>query len=189
MKDLKITQLAAVGGLSLLVACATTAKADGAAGAGFYLGADSGLNILEGNHNLRTEPGIRGDLVAGYGFKLTPEITLAPELETGWIYNNLRGHHGGQINQIPLLANVVLNYHIGKWVPYLGLGAGGDSINVDQGRYSNMDLAAQAQAGVRYLVSDNFDVGVGYKYMVDFLEHGGETANNNTFLLSASYHF
>jgi len=190
LNELKITRLAAVGGLSMLVVCATIARADGGAGEGFYLGTDAGLNILEGNKNVRTEPGVRWDLEGGYGFKLSPQLTLAPELEAGWIYNNLR--HTGEINQIPLLCNFVLNAHLGKWVPYFGLGGGGDIINASSGKgggYSNMDLALQAQAGVRYMVTDHFDVGVGYKYLVDFLEHRGETASDNSFLLSASYHF
>ena len=56
LNDLKNTQLAVIGGLAILVACATTAKADGAP-AGWYLSADSGINILESFRGISTEPG------------------------------------------------------------------------------------------------------------------------------------
>ena len=64
LNDLKNTQLAVIGGLAILVACATTAKADGAP-AGWYLSADSGINILESFRGISTEPGLRGDVAGG----------------------------------------------------------------------------------------------------------------------------
>ena len=191
LNDLKNTQLAVIGGLAILVACATTAKADGAP-AGWYLSADSGINILESFRGISTEPGLRGDVQGGYALSLSPQLTLGAEMETGLLYNNIRSHKNhGEDTQIPLLGNLVLNYHLGKLVPYLGVGAGGDYTSISAGRnvhYSNTDLAFQAQAGVRYEVCDHFEVGIGYKYLADFTARN-VTISNDALLLSATYHF
>lgn len=188
---LKNSQLAVIGGLAMLAVCATTAKADGAQ-TGFYLSGDSGLNELEQFHHISTEPGLRFDLDAGYGFSLAPQLTLGAELETGFIYNNLRiKKTGGEDDQIPLLGNLVLNYHLGKFVPYVGAGIGGDYSALSAGEkanYSNVDPAIQAEAGVRYEVCDHFEVGLGYKYLADFVDRD-ITISENAFLLSATYHF
>jgi opacity protein-like surface antigen len=112
-------------------------------------------------------------------------------MEAGWMYNNVRGKAHGEITQYPLLANAILNYQINKWVPYFGLGGGGDAANASVGRrggYDNVDLACQAQVGVRYEVSSRFDLGFGYKYTADFLSKNF-ALSDNSFLLSATYHF
>jgi opacity protein-like surface antigen len=190
LNDLKHTQLAVIGGLAMLAVCATTAKADGAP-AGWYLSSDAGINTMESFRHVSTEPGGRWGLEGGYALSLSPQLTLGTELETGILYNNLRsGKAHGEATQIPLLANLVLNCHVGKWVPYLGVGGGVEntSISVGGGGYHGTDLAFQAQAGLRYQLSDNLDVGLGYKYLADFTSRN-VTISNNALLLSATYHF
>jgi opacity protein-like surface antigen len=170
--------------------CATTAKAGGDQ-AGWYISTDGGINFLESFDHVSTEPGVRWGLEGGYAFHIASKLTLDAELESGFIYNSIRaGSHDGQDDQIPFLGNLVLKYHIGKWVPYFGAGAGGDNVNLSAGGggYYNVDFAAQGEAGVRYELSDHIDVGLGYKYLCDFTSKNIQLSNH-AFLLSATYHF
>ncbi len=194
IQDLKNTKLAVIGGLAMLAVCATSAKAQSDQ-TGWYLSTDGGINFLESWDHVSTEPGWRVGLEGGYAFKIAPHLTLAPEVETGFIFNTIRaGGYDGEDDQIPILGNLVLNYHVGKWVPYIGAGIGGDSVGLSintpygGGRYYNMDLAAQGEAGVRYEINDHFDVGLGYKYFVDFTSRNTQLSNHGV-LLSLTYHF
>jgi opacity protein-like surface antigen len=156
---------------------------------------------------------MRWGLEAGYGFKLSDKLTVGVEAESGVAWNALssRTHGdpssenelGGNFYQIPILANVVANYHIGKWTPYVGIGGGMDycSVNiyssgggptVDAG--SDFGPAFQAKAGVHYQLCEKMDVGLGYKYLDAFSERfgGGSRASSvqsHDVYIDLTYHF
>jgi opacity protein-like surface antigen len=175
--------LGVVGGLALFAALGV------ARGQGFYVGANMGPAIGEDvdinrfvgpTPGLKFElnPGVRLSAVGGYNFN----DFIGVQLETGFIYNDIDElNHGGNIDgalmHVPLLVNAVFRYDRPncKWIPYVGIGAGGDvsetwldnvrvgNVNVD-GFGSDLVFAWQAFAGLRYRITENISVGGGYKY-------------------------
>jgi opacity protein-like surface antigen len=217
LHNIKNGKLSAMAGIGLLTACALTAQA-GDATQGFYMNADGGLNMMtgirgsagDGGSNLKLNAGTRWGLEAGYGFKLADQLTLGVEAESGIIWNGFSSIQGGGTEteiggnawQVPVLANLVLNYHAGKFTPYIGIGGGLDyfSANIwsDGGSPaviagSDWGPAVQAQAGVRYQLSEKTELGLGYKYLTAFSEKvSGDRlseVNNHTISLSFTYHF
>jgi opacity protein-like surface antigen len=216
--ELKKSQLAVLGGLALMAACATTMQADGIA-PGFYLSSDTGLNMMTGirgegggggGTTLRLDPGMRWGLEAGYGIKVADQLTLGLEAESGFVWNGFSSLEsgsretelGGNAWQIPFLANLVLNYHVNKWTPYFGFGGGLDYISANiwssDGHptilaASDIGPAMQAEAGVKYQLTDHVEVGLGYKYLTAFSEKvSGDRlseVNNHTLGLSLTLHF
>jgi opacity protein-like surface antigen len=222
LQDIKNSKLAVLGGCALLAACATTMRADDIT-PGFYMSTDGGLNMVtgirgtaSGGSNLRTDAGTRWGLEAGYGFKLADQLTLGVEVESGIIWNSFSSFTsggseielGGNLYQVPVLGNVVLNYHFGRWVPYIGAGGGLDYIsgnvwsadNAATGVAAGSDWgpAVQGIAGVKYELTQKMELGLGYKYLAAFSERlgnqfdGGDRlsqVNNHTISLSFTYHF
>ncbi len=215
--DLKNSQLAVIAGIAILAACATATQA-GDIASGFYVNTDPGLNMMtglrgSGGSDVRLNAGARWDLEAGYGLKLSDKVTLGAELESGGIWNPMSsiksGKHetelGGNLWQIPILANLILNYHVGKFTPYIGFGGGIDYISANVWSADNHPTIAagsdwgpalQAQAGVRYQVCEGCEVGLGYKYLTAFSEKLGgnigdrvSEVNNHTISLLLTYHF
>ena len=154
---------------------------------GFYLGADVGPNfagnlvpnfVTSGSISLNT--GIRGDVYAGYAFGLTDHLSLAPELEVGALYNSfgngtVNGENtsgGGDVVQVPILANVILNWHFNPRLSvYGGVGVGAEYFDVSTSDSSTSgaagtegDVAWQAELGVKYKLGPG-DLGLGYKYL------------------------
>jgi len=208
--DTKRSQLAVMGALALLAACATTTQA-GDVSAGWYMSTDAGINLMQDLQpsgsmgKVSLDPGVRWSLSAGYGFKLAPKLTLGVEMETGILYNSLRSVSaggasaslGGDYYQIPLLANLVLNYHAGKWVPYIGFGGGMNytaiSINsVGSVPVSSLgnetDPAIEGEAGIRYQLSNRSELGLGYKFL-GVLPTGLNLVQNHSFSLTYAFHF
>ena len=158
---------------------------------GFYLGADAGVTIPDGDLTANTfgngttslNPGARVDLFTGYAFRLCDRFSLGPELEAGYLYNsfdkgsangqNVSG--GGDVHQVPVLANVVFNWHITpKWSAYAGMGAGLEYLNVTvaNGNSSPLSDLATKQGGVIFDVKVGIqyqlgpgDLGLGYQYL------------------------
>ncbi|MGA2750563.1 MAG: outer membrane beta-barrel protein [Verrucomicrobiota bacterium] len=214
LQDIKNSKLAVVGAAALFAACATTIQA-GDASPGFYMSTDAGLNMITGirgeHSEVRLDPGMRWGLEAGYRFKLADQLTLGVEAESGAMWNSLSSiknggaetELGGNTYQIPILANVIVNYQLGKWTPYVGLGGGLDYISVNlwsrdgqshPGAGSDFGPAMQGQAGVRYQLSEKTELGLGYKYLTAFSEKLGNDGrlsevNNHTVDLSFTYHF
>jgi OmpA-OmpF porin, OOP family len=113
------------------------------------------------------DPGLRFGLAVGSRFG----AWLAIELESGFLYNPI-SRSESWIGNLPLLGNIVLRYdNESGWTPYIGAGAGGSLIlvNVQEGDIeeddSDIAIAWQGLAGVRYRVSERFSVGLGYKYL------------------------
>lgn len=106
------------------------------------------------------------------------------DFETGYIWgriNNIPGYNanGSTIGNVPLLGNLTLSLPIPHTniVPYIGGGAGGAVSTFDahsfsdaamtqtaHGSESDTVFAYQAFAGVRFLLTPNLSLGVGYKY-------------------------
>ena len=157
---------------------------------GFYLNGNAGVSLADKvdlhrflvstpGAKLDLDPGPRLSVAGGYNFC----EYFAVQIETGYIYNNVKGVTGGgdidaSLSHVPLLADVVLQYDKAdcNWVPYVGAGAGGDVsvITLDHVRAPNggvvdgsagtVVFAWQAFAGVRYKFNPNMSIGGGYKY-------------------------
>jgi opacity protein-like surface antigen len=176
---------------------------------GFYLSTDAGINLADNltvsSGSISLSPGLRCDLSAGYAFRLSNQFTLAPEVETGVIYNSLDQASSGGVSapvdgsytQVPLLANVVLNWQFSAhWVAHVGGGAGYDfnSLNVTSVAGINTDtvgsetdFAWQGMAGIGYTFGPG-ELGLSYKYLA-VKPSGLQTVGNNSICLSYMFHF
>lgn len=195
-----------LGPACALLASAPLLHAEGN-NAGFYIGTDAGVNIMEDvtlpgvAASVSTDPGLRWSLEAGYGFRLSDKLTLGAEVETGILYNSLSKASvsgfsvplGGDYYQVPVLANLVLTFRAGKWVPYVGFGGGFaySSVSINSvgsipvsGFGDETDPAFQAMAGLRYQISDHTDIGLGYKYLAVFPSNINSVGNH---AISASF--
>ncbi len=176
---------------AILAACAVCALASPSAGRsqGFYFNANAGgaladrvdLNGFFGptpGVKLELHPGFRIGAAGGYNFNQY----IGAELETGFIYNRVKGIVGGgnfdaALAHVPMMANVVFRCDRAdcRWVPYFGAGAGGDVSQIGlrnvtmnavtaDGTDSTSVFAWQAFAGLRYRFSQNMSIGAGYKF-------------------------
>jgi opacity protein-like surface antigen len=180
---------------------------------GFYLGADAGVSVPDGdlvaifNGNGRTSlnTGARVDLLTGYAFRLCDRFSLGPELEVGYLYNSFdKGSSGGQnasgggdVNQVPILANVVLSYHITPaWSVYAGAGAGLEYLNVSVSSSSPLSdletkqggVAFDAKLGVQYHLGPG-DLGLSYQYLGINPGFFYQNFGNHTIMASFTFHF
>jgi hypothetical protein len=177
---------------------------------GLYLNGGVGVNVAGhlasniGSGSVALNPGVRGDLALGYGFGIFLPVSLGPELETGVIYNSFgngsaNGHStsgGGDLVQVPVLANLVVNCHFAPgWSAYGGLDVGVEYSNASVSNGSPLAGLAgreggvtwQAKLGVQYKLGPG-EVGLDYK----FLDYGGLFLNdlsNHTIEASYTIHF
>ncbi len=161
---------------------------------GFYVGSDVGVNIIndvKSNDNGTTsfEPGIRWDLTTGYAFKLAENITLAPEAEVGVMFNSFKTGNNDLV-QVPLLVNLVLNWHMdANWVVYAGGGGGANYYQVSGDSSSDETVGAwQVMGGIRYKLNKSMDLGLGCKYF-SFTPKHAEAAGEESINLSLAFHF
>ena len=154
-----------------------------------YVTVDAGAawqqNInTKGNGELSFDTGFRGDVIFGYNFCKN----FAAELETGVIYSPINSIAGNSLSsfgasadiyEIPILVNAIYRMPLkGGWTPYVGAGVGGAATyltaqNVplfgfgSHTSYSSMDFtfAYQANAGLKYAVSENVELGIAYKFI------------------------
>lgn len=173
---------------SLLLGAASARARDN----GFYVSADAGVAVPDGDltadllgnstvGSTSLNAGARVDLLTGYAFGLSDKFSLGPELEVGYVYNSFdkgsangqSASDGGDINQVPALANIVLNYHITPQLSaYVGAGAGIDYLNVTVSNGSPLSdmaskqgsLAFDAKIGVQYQLGPG-DLGLSYQYL------------------------
>jgi opacity protein-like surface antigen len=197
----------------------STSLPGGNGNAGFYMAADAGVNLAS---DMTISPrkiiggpvpvyipglaipmstGSRVDISSGYAFKLSDQFTLAPEVEAGFIYNQFSDFDGLGSHcymQVPLMANVVLNWHFAPgWAVYAGGGAGSDyswvnnivigGASLGKRAEGEFDFAWQGMAGIRYAFGSS-EVGLGYKYLA-VQPFGFETMGNNAIFLSYTFHF
>lgn len=177
----------------------------------WYVHTDAGVNLLQDitvpgtSDKVSSDAGVRWSLAGGYGFQLAPHWNLGVELETGVLYNSLssvsaggtKTSLGGDFVQVPLLGNLVLNYHAGRWSPYIGVGGGADvsSITINSvgsapvsSIGSETDPAFQAMAGLNYQLSEHSELGLGYKYMASF-PNGLNALVNHSVVAAYTLHF
>lgn len=211
----------ALGSISLALSATSLLAADtgysGMAGSstglqsGLYMATDLGLNLADdltvsSVGSVSLSPGVRWDLSTGYAFKLADQLTLAPEVEVGVIYNPLdkataaggpSASISGSYVQVPVMGNGIVNWQFSPhWVAYAGGGAGYDYMSLDvtsvggasfSGTSNESDFAWQGLAGIRYAFGSS-EVGLGYKYLA-VKPSGMETIGNSTILLSFTVHF
>jgi len=197
----KVTQATLVLGSALVLGATSLLAQNASSGAlsapapglrsGFYLGADAGVNLLQisgTESSVTADSGLRLDLTTGYAFKLTDHVTLAPELEVGYIENTFKSadsSHTRELDQVPVLGNVLLNWELTpNWTLYGGGGAGVDSYSVSS---SDTVFAWQGEAGIRYAFGSS-EIGVGYKYL-GFETSDHVNIDNHSILASFTYHF
>lgn len=129
--------------------------------------------------------GFRVSGMFGHAFRLSDKVSLGLELEVGVIYNSLKNvtisapgvasvstpAGDGNYVQVPIMVNAIINWEFApKWVLFGGGGAGYDlvffSSNLTPGTVgTDGQFAWQAIAGLRYCVSNRFNMGVAYKYL------------------------
>lgn len=182
--------------------------------AGLSIVQDIGVENIEGFEgllglveevNLKADPGVRVDFSGGYNFSKSWAI----ELEAGLIYNSLselEAEAGGMTAtedldmnfiQIPVLVNVIYRIPLeSKFKPYLGAGAGGVFSIVsgdDVDSESDFAFAFQGMAGIDYELSENTDIGIGYKFLGALgQDFGGVETDNiytHAFLLGFNFRF
>ena len=184
-----VTQIAlTLASASLLLGAATARAGDN----GFYVSADAGVAVPDGDltanflglgdeGSTSLNAGARVDLLMGYAFGLSDKFSLGPELEVGYVYNSFdkglangqSASGGGDVNQVPALGNVVLNYHITpRLSAYVGAGPGIEYLNVTVSNGSPLSdmatkqgsLAFDAKIGVQYQLGPG-DLGLSYQYL------------------------
>ncbi len=137
-----------------------------------------------GDGKFKLDPGFQMDLALGY--RPTPWLEVGPEL--GFTFNSVNSVGGwsypdSMLGQILMMANVRLEYPPkSRLAPFVGAGIGGaasfltfggDYNNYDYyygyyepaGSGSDFSMAYQVFAGVRYRMSDKWNVGVQYRYI------------------------
>jgi opacity protein-like surface antigen len=128
--------------------------------------------------DLKLSPGLQMDLAAGY--RITPWLSV--EGEFGFTFNSVESvgnwsYPNSELWQMLMMANVVVEYPRGRFVPYAGFGAGGVLSSLSFGNYydyyyssydgSGTDFvpALQAFAGVRYQFHPQWSLGVVYRFL------------------------
>ena len=158
-------------------------------GAGPYLRAGIGPSFWQdGNINnfggptsgkIEFRPGLAADAAIGYAFN----NYIATDFEVGFVGAKMRDNIPGfssdnsYLYNVPFLANVTLSAPIPHTniIPYIGGGAGGadvvfdtdgftDGSTVVVGREDDVVWAWQAFAGLKFQLTRNIFIGVGYKY-------------------------
>lgn len=172
----------------------------------WYVGGDAGLCLQQNvggvtQEDLQThttynnlpdakfDPGVRADLSVGYN--LTEN--WAVELESGFSYNELSQigqakDAGYKLYQVPILLNGIYKYSFNdKWQAYGGLGLGGvagifDLSSNGSGRDTDFQFGYQAELGVKYHITANWECDLGYKFL-------GTTDHKWTLVSNAGGHY
>ena len=121
--------------------------------------------------------GARGDVAVGYNINQS----LAAEFDTGLLWNSadkIGTNSLSSIGQsfdtytIPVLANLIYRIPIkGPWSSYVGIGVGGAAtilvynLNGSDLTDCNFVFAYQAEAGLRYKLSQNASFGIAYDFL------------------------
>ena len=160
-------------GLLVGALCVWSCTQGRAADPGPYVSFGAGVNIindvdLESGGTAEFDPGFRFSVAGGYHF--TPIISA--EIETGFLFNEVKDAGDTSLSQVPFLANVVFRFeNSSPFVPFVGVGAGGiasfftvdDVISEDDD--SDVVFGWQVQAGVHYRINGNMSAGITYKYL------------------------
>ena len=132
------------------------------------------------NQGGKMDLGAGGQFGMAGGYRLTPWLKL--EGEIGVAYNNVErigdwSYPDSGLSHLLLMANLVVEHPIGRFVPFAGAGCGGDFSYLTfgnnygycwdwepDGEGRDAVFAYQAFAGITYRFSDSFSVGVMYRF-------------------------
>jgi len=159
-------------------------------GTGFYVKGGVGPSLVQdtdltsfpgssGDREVQFDYGIRFDIGGGY------QVTdwFAADFEIGFVNNSIDSIEGAVdedawVINIPFMVNAVFQCpRMGRFVPYIGVGAGFSStiLDVDEitigsttvfgGNESDVVLAFQGFAGFRYQIDNRWSIGMEYKYL------------------------
>lgn len=149
----------------------------------FYIKVDAGasfqqdlaLNLGGPSVDASFNPGVRTAINLGYNVSKS----FAVEFETGSIWNSFDKIGGVSVPsevdlnlyQFPVLAKGILKLPLENGLtPYIGGGAGGilGRLDESEGGFDDSDtdfvFAYQAEAGLKYAINENIEVGIGYKF-------------------------
>src|SRR3954471_7584673 len=168
-----------------LVALPVVAQAQAPA-AGFYVGAEGGLNWLLNTtilgNSITPQTGFAAGGVVGYDF-------VGPRVELEGVYRNNQHNVGfpgravsNQVGQLGILANLLYDFAPGSTItPYVGAGAGVAFVDSDASLGSTQ-FAYQGIVGLGWNVDSNFRVNLdGRYYGTTNPSVGGSTWSNNNF--------
>lgn len=138
------------------------------------------LDLDTSGVELDFDPGLQLGVAGGY--RITP--WLAVEIESGVLFNSMDGVNGesveASLTQVPFMGNLVVQCNnFERWVPFLGVGAGGVSSILDideristgigtlriEGNEADVVFAYHAFAGFRYEFNERMGVGLIYRFM------------------------
>lgn len=148
---------------------------------GFYIKVDACGALQQdmrfNSSEVSFDPGVRTSINFGYNFCKS----FAAEIETGSIWNSLDKVNGtpfsalnqeGDLYQVPILAKVIFKLPFENGLtPYIGGGVGGvgASLRLQDSVVDNTDsdfsFAYQGEAGLKYAINQNIEVGVAYKFI------------------------
>ena len=183
MKTIKMLVLVSVGCLAWSAVADESASLDKRWRMRFDIGGtfpeETKLTELDGpvpaGAEMKLSPGLQFDLAAGY--RITPWLSL--EAELGFTFNTLEDWYypSSELWQMMMMANVLVEYPRGRFVPFAGVGAGGVLSTLSFGNYyyygysdadgSGTDFvpAIQAFAGVRYQFNNEWNLGLVYRFL------------------------
>jgi opacity protein-like surface antigen len=142
----------------------------------YYIKAEAGPAFLQdihvrmhlagvSNNDLKAKTGARVDLIGGYNFN----DYLAGELDIAMVRNELVDIGHTIYYQVPVMANVVGKYPMGKWQPYAGVGLGLVASIPDNHGQGSDDVdevfGTQAMAGIKYQFTRDVSLDLGYKFL------------------------
>jgi opacity protein-like surface antigen len=135
---------------------------------------------------LEFDPGLRVDATLGYTFHRDEMVALSVAGEVGFMYNPLNRGVGngitqnieGDFYQAPFFAKFIVGFNPqGEIRPYIGIGGGGLYSRMDvesigstpiDSSGDQTDPAAQAEAGVAFMINEQTSVGFAYKCIIAF---------------------
>jgi opacity protein-like surface antigen len=168
----------------------------------YYCKAEAGPAFMEKVHvhmpnnsfRLEAKTGVRVDLIGGYNFSKY----LAGELNVAMVRNKLVDLGHTDYYQVPLMANVLGKYPMGKWQPYAGFGLGGVATIPDNHGLGQDDvdlvLGAQAMVGIEYQITSHCSLNAGYKFLYTATSRPATRIDlgpgyTHSFLAGISWHF
>jgi opacity protein-like surface antigen len=139
----------------------------------FNYSASNGSSTTSSSGNISLDPGVRGDIIAGYNLNRS----WAVEFNTGLLWSSSDNSTlGVSLNTytVPILVNVLYNIPLkGPWSSFVGIGGGGAattlSYTYNPTSYTMSDydfvFGYQAKAGLRYRFSQNASIDIAYEFL------------------------